>query len=90
MVIHKNTKNNNSITYYSRLEKLLQTPMADHRKFVCYWLLSRYLINVKHLSYEQAYTAIKNWLLKYNEVEPLLSSPRAFDTLIKNDIKDAQ
>jgi hypothetical protein len=68
----------------------LYIAVADHRKFVCYWLLSRYLINVKHLSCEQAYAVIKNWLLKRNEVERLLPSPRAFDTMIKYNIKDAQ
>jgi hypothetical protein len=60
---------NNRSEYYHRLEKLLQTPILDHRKFVCYWLLSRYLINIRHLSYEQAFAAMKNWLCKCNEAE---------------------
>jgi Primase X len=87
---YNNNHNHNSSSYYSRLEKLLHTPIADHRKRVCYLLLSRYLINIKHLGYEQAYAVIKNWLLKCNEVERLSPSVRAFDTLIKNDIKEAQ
>ena len=81
---------NSSSAYYNRLEKLLQTPIPDHRKFVCYWLLSRYLINIRHLGYEQAYAAMKNWLCKCNEAGRLSPSPIAFNTLIKNDIKDAQ
>jgi Primase X len=48
------------------------------------------LINIKRLDCEQAYTAIKNWLCKCNEVERLSPSAGVFDTLIKNDIKDAQ
>jgi hypothetical protein len=85
-----NYNNSNSSVYYNRLEKLLQTPIPDHRKFVCYWLLSRYLINVKHLGYEQVYAAMKKWFHKCNEAKGLSPSPRAFDTLLKNDIKDAQ
>jgi hypothetical protein len=85
-----NDYSHNDNSNSSRLEKLLQNPIADHRKFVCYWLLSRYLINVKHLSYEQAYAVIKNWLLKCSEVERLSPSIRAFDIQVKHNIKDVQ
>jgi hypothetical protein len=87
---YNNYDGSSSSYYYNRLEKLLHTPIPDHRKFVCYWLLSRYFINVKHLGYEQAYAAMKNWLCKCNEAERLSPSTRVFDTLVKNDVKDAQ
>jgi Primase X len=87
-----NNYNHSNVTsvYYNRLEKLLLTPISDHRKFVCYWLLSRYLINIRHLNYEQAYATMKNWLCKCDEVERLFPSARVFDALVKNDIRDAQ
>ena len=82
---HSNN-NNRSIDW---IEMLLQTPIPDHRKFTSYWILSRYLINIKHLDPDEAYAIMKDWLLKCNELERLSPSLREFDTRIKNDIKEA-
>jgi hypothetical protein len=82
---HSNN-NNRSIDW---IEMLLQIPIPDHRKFASYWILSRYLINIKHLDPDEAYAIMKDWLLKCNELERLSSSLREFDTRIKNDIKEA-
>lgn len=75
--------------YYNRLEKLLRTPISNHRKFASHWLLSRYLINVKHKDPSHAFSLIKNWLVKCNEAE-LHPSQRAIDTKVKVDINDAR
>jgi hypothetical protein len=71
------------------IERLLHTPIADHRKFVSYWILSRYLINIKHMNSDQAYAIIKTWSLKCHELRPLSPSVREFDNKIRNDIKKA-
>jgi hypothetical protein len=71
------------------IERLLHTPIADHRKFVSHWILSRYLINVKHISPDQAYAIMKDWSLKCNEIRPLSPSVREFDNIIRNDIREA-
>jgi hypothetical protein len=56
--LQKGTMTRNKIRTYNSItisisinwiERLLQTPIADHRKFVSHWILSRYLINVKHI-----------------------------------------
>jgi Primase X len=71
----KNYKNN----YYSQntsntipwIEKLLETPLADHRKYVVWRILSPYLINVKQLSCEECFNIIKEWLIKCDQLERL-------------------
>jgi Primase X len=68
---------------------LLHTPIADHRKFVSHWILSRYLINVKHINPDQAYAIMKDWSLRCNEIMPLSPSVREYDNKIRNDIKEA-
>jgi hypothetical protein len=84
-------KYNSAITSisFNWIERLLHTPITDHRKFVIYWILSRYLINVKHNNPDQAHAIIKDWSLKCNEIRPLSPSVREFDTIIRNDIKEA-
>lgn len=90
-VIKKKIKKYSSTTSISIdwIERLLHTPIADHRKFVSYWILSRYLINVKHFKPDQAYTVMKDWSMRCNEITPLSPSVREFDNKIRNDIKEA-
>jgi hypothetical protein len=72
---NENHKNN----YYSQntsntipwIEKVLETPLADHRKYVVWRILSPYLINVKKLSYEECFNIIREWLVKCNQLERL-------------------
>lgn len=71
------------------IEKLLLTPITDHRKFVSHWILSRYLINVKRTNPEKAYTILKDWSIRCNRVEALSPSVREFDIRIRYDIKEA-
>lgn len=53
------------------IEKLLQTPLVDYRKFVVWRILSPYLITIKKYSVEEASNEIKNWLDKCGKLRPL-------------------
>jgi Primase X len=71
------------------IEKLIQTPIPDHRKFASHWILSRYLINVKHMTTNDAYAILKDWSIICNGVEALLPSARDFDMRLRYNIKEA-
>jgi hypothetical protein len=89
MMKKKAKKYNNTNIIINWIERLLHTPIADHRKFVSHWILSRYLINVKHINPDQAYAIMKGWSLRCNEISPLSPCFREFDNKIRNDIKEA-
>ena len=46
------------------IEKLIQTPVEDNRKFVVWRILAPYLINIKKLTYDEAFDITKYWLNK--------------------------
>jgi hypothetical protein len=68
------------------IEKLLQTPLNDYRKFAVWRILAPYLINIKKSSAEETTGMIKNWLDKCSKLRPLDFNP---DYAIKNNIKSA-
>jgi Primase X len=70
-------------------EKILQTQIPDHRKFASHWILSRYLINVKHMNPDETYTVLKDWSMRCNGVKALSPSTTEFDKRIRYDIKEA-
>ncbi len=89
-------KTTNSNEYYSYLnnnqvipwiENLLRTPLPDFRKMIIWLILSRYLINVLSLSYNQAFLIIKQWARECNQ-ERLLY-PSNFDNIIRDRLKQA-
>ena len=53
------------------IERLLQTPLPKFRKYCVWRILAPYLINVKHLSFEESFDIIDKWLDKCNELEAL-------------------
>ncbi len=53
------TTTNHSINW---IESLLRTPIHDHRKYVVWRILAPYLMNIKKISYEEAFGAIMDWL----------------------------
>ncbi len=62
------------------IEKLLsQTPIEDYRKITVALIMSRYLINVKKLGYEQAYDIIWDWLDRCTKLRKPESSRHHFD-----------
>ena len=60
------------------IESLLKTPIPDHRKYCIWRIHAPYLINVKHLTFEEAFDIIDKWLCKCNDLEAL-----DFDTKTK-------
>jgi len=53
------------------IERLLQTPIQDHRKFALWRILAPYLVNVKGLPAEQASSVIEEWLGRCNQLNRL-------------------
>jgi hypothetical protein len=53
------------------IDKLLQIPVADHRKYCIWRIIAPYLCNVKHLSFDQAFNLADKWLCKCNRLNPL-------------------
>lgn len=62
--------------------RLLKTPIEDNRKLVVGLVLSRYLINIKKLEYEEAYKIIWEWLDRCAKLKPLQPSNSYFDRYV--------
>ena len=62
----------NATTTIRWIEKLLQTPLEDHRKFTVGRILAPYLINIRKYTDEKAFNTIRNWLNRCNELRRLL------------------
>jgi hypothetical protein len=58
------------------IERLLNKPLDDYRKFCIWRVLCPYLINVKVLSREFAFRSISSWLDRCNSLRRLDFSPR--------------
>jgi Primase X len=74
--------------YSSWFERLLQTPIGDCRKNAIDLILSRYLVNVRHLSAEDSYAIIKDWLDKCKSLTPL-EKGFDYDYRIRFDLRNA-
>jgi hypothetical protein len=77
------------------IEKILllqeQKPLDDYRKLVVGLILSRYLINIKGLNYEQAHKIIWNWLDKCAQLRRLEPSRSYFDRcVVKHQLNEAK
>jgi len=55
----------------SWIETLLQTPVSDFRKNAIGLILAPYLINIRKMSYDEAFQKLKDWLDKCNELRRL-------------------
>jgi hypothetical protein len=64
------SKNGNSSSILW-IERLLQTPLPKFRKYCVWRILAPYLINVKHLSFDEAFDIIDKWLDECNDLEAL-------------------
>ena len=62
------TINSDSIRW---IEKLLQTPVADYRKFAVWRILAPYLINIRKCSVDEAYKIITDWLDRCSQLRRL-------------------
>ncbi|MFL6319023.1 MAG: DNA primase noncatalytic subunit PriX [Nitrososphaeraceae archaeon] len=84
MTLAKNQERTNTIKW---IEKgILEHPLSDHRKYIIWRILSPYLLNVKKLPKEEAYSIMKEWLDKCNKLEKLNFSPKI---KIKDGLKGA-
>lgn len=58
------------------IEQLLQTPLPEHRKYCIWRILAPYFINIKHLSSDDSYNKIYQWLDRCNELKELDFDPK--------------
>jgi hypothetical protein len=72
--IKRNNNNNPSISVIPWIELLLETPIEDYRKNALSLILAPYLINIKKLSYDDAFNIIKDWLDKCDSIKRLDSN----------------
>jgi hypothetical protein len=80
------TKNSNAIADIPWIEKLLQTPLADRRKYCMWKILAPYLINRRKLSYDHAYAVMTSWLQECNKLQRLQFNA---SLKIKNNLNSA-
>ena len=86
---HRNFKNFG----YSRTDtipwigKLLQTPIADHRKYAIWRILMPYLFNIKKLSDPEVISIVQTWLDSCAAVRPLDFNSKY---LIRQNIKNSK
>jgi hypothetical protein len=69
------------------IERLLQTPITDNRKYCVWRILTPYLVNARKLEYEESSTVIHEWLKKCNSVSKLSFDP---NYMIKYNIRNAK
>src|SRR6266496_2667416 len=53
------------------IEILLDTPIGDYKKNALRRTVAPYLINIKKLSYDEAFNITKDWLKKCDKIIPL-------------------
>ena len=70
----KNDNGTSSRTAIPWIELLLETPIEDYRKNAISLILAPYLINVKKLSYDDAFNMITDWLNKCDLIKRLDSN----------------
>jgi hypothetical protein len=68
------------------IETLLQRPIEDYRKNAIALILAPYLINIRKIPYDDAFSIIRKWLTKCNELRHLDSN---FDHRIKSSLYTA-
>jgi len=74
MTVSKNQERANTIKW---IEKgIIDHPFSDHRKYIIWRILSPYLLNVKKLPKEEAYSVMKEWLDKCDKLEKPNFNPK--------------
>ena len=84
MIVSKKQEPTNTIKWIER--GILEHPLPDHRKYIIWRILSPYLLNVKKLPKEEAYSLMKGWLDKCDKLEKLNFNPKI---KIKDGLKGA-
>jgi hypothetical protein len=73
---YRKSYNNNCLCYNGTdttqwIEKLLRTPLADHRKYTIWRILIPYLYNIKNLTDDDVVNILQNWLSKCDVMRAL-------------------
>jgi hypothetical protein len=69
MTVSSSQKDTNTIKW---IEKgILEHPLSDHRKYIIWRIFSPYLLNIRKLPKEEAYSVMKEWLDKCDKLEKL-------------------
>jgi Primase X len=84
MTVSKSQERINTIKWIER--GILEHPLADYRKYIIWRILSPYMLNVKKLPKEEAYSLMKEWLDKCDKIEKLNFNPKI---KIKDGLKGA-
>jgi hypothetical protein len=64
-------KENEILKNYFWIEKILQNPIPDFRRYCLFHIVVPYLINVKNLNQEECFYILNNWLSKCNILDLL-------------------
>ncbi len=73
--------NNKKIVW---IEKLLQTPIADHRYYCLWHILIPYLVNIKRLPNNEIISILTEWLDKCNKLNQVRwKYPRRIEEQLK-------
>lgn len=81
---YNNINNPTSIPW---VERLIQTPIGDYRKNAIGLILAPYLINIRKLSYEEAFSIIMKWL--ENKCDRVRRLDSNFKHRVKYDLDNA-
>lgn len=80
----------NGSNVISYVEKLLNIPLVDHRKFAISLILAPYFVNIQHLPDSDSFSKIRQWTLSCNEIRRLEPSVEYFDDLIGKSLGRAK
>ena len=69
---------------YKWIEKLLETPIEDGRKYTLWKILCPYLVNIKKMSPEESFLILDNWL---DQCDMMKVEGYNKHTLIKNKLR---
>jgi hypothetical protein len=78
---NNNVGNNNMIVW---IEKILQIGVKDQRKDLLFWVLAPYLVTIRCLDYDKAYTILEAWLDKCDNVRRLYPDRSNFRVRVKH------
>ena len=73
----KSKEESSNVTNIDWIERLLQTPIEDSRNYCLWAILVPYLLNIKHLSEEDTFKILKEWLQRCNELRKLSFDPKS-------------
>ena len=73
--VHSKQMSFSSTNRIEWIEKLLQNPLADHRKYSIRKILVPYLLNIRELSVEESSNILVIWLESCSQLRPLDFNP---------------